>query len=88
MLVSVRLFLLPLLAVFLVVTSSSCDSKRVFEENMAIGNATWSSSNKAKFIVEVRDINLTFNYYINVRNTGDYQYSNLYLFLQTQFPDG
>jgi gliding motility-associated lipoprotein GldH len=29
-----------------------------------------------------------YNFYINIRNTTDYPYQNLYLFFTSQFPDG
>jgi gliding motility-associated lipoprotein GldH len=41
-----------------------------------------------RFDVEIKDVQSTYNYYINIRNNGDYPFSNLYLFLQTTFPDG
>ncbi len=42
----------------------------------------------AKFDVEVTDTVSLFDFYINLRNTVDYKYSNFYLFLNTTLPDG
>jgi gliding motility-associated lipoprotein GldH len=88
MLSFVRFLKVILLAGFLSLSFSSCDSKRFYEENKVLEKSTWSSSDKAIFDVDITDNKAAYNYYINVRNTGDYQFSNLYLFLQTTFPDG
>jgi len=66
----------------------SCDSKRIFEENKKIEKGVWNTADKANFEVNITDIYARYNFYINVRNEGDYPYSNLYLFMHTLFPDG
>lgn len=83
-LLSTLKLLLTFGAVFLL---EACDSKRIYEENIEIPNGVWNSANKAKFEVEIKDTLSAHNFYINVRNTGAYPYSNLYLFLETEFPD-
>ena len=76
-----------LAALLFIATLSACDSKRVFEQNMEIPNGIWNAKNIARFEVEIADTVTPHNFYINVRNAGAYPYSNLYLFLETQFPD-
>ena len=66
----------------------SCDSKRFFEENTRIEKSVWNSKDKATFTVTISDIHSSYNFYFNLRNGGDYPYSNIYLFLKTVFPDG
>ena len=66
----------------------SCDSKRFFEENKSIVKSVWNSKDKAVFNVMIRDTLTRYDFSINMRNSGDYQYSNIYLFLKTVFPDG
>jgi len=66
----------------------SCDSRRVFEENIAIENGKWNANKKMCFEVPILDTSSAYNVYINIRNEMDYPYSNLYLFLKTKFPDG
>jgi len=65
---------------------SVCDSSLVYEKNMAIGTEGWQIENPAEFELEVTDTILPHNFYINVRNSTDYKYSNIYLFLDTYFP--
>jgi gliding motility-associated lipoprotein GldH len=66
----------------------SCDSRRFFEENKIIDKSVWNNKDKAIFNVLITDILSSYDFFINLRNSGDYQYSNIYLFLKTVFPDG
>jgi gliding motility-associated lipoprotein GldH len=66
----------------------SCDKKRVFEENWVVENGAWNVKHKMTFTVVISDIVPRYNVYLNVRNSPEYPYSNLYLFLETGFPDG
>lgn len=66
---------------------SSCDSKRVYDEYESISN-TWNKDSVIAFNLKNIDSLQSYNLFINVRNTGDYQYSNLFLIAQIQFPQG
>lgn len=66
----------------------SCDSNKVFDQYMEVENATWKRENIAKFSVDIKDTTTTHNLYINLRNKGNYPYSNLYLFVKIEGPDG
>jgi gliding motility-associated lipoprotein GldH len=76
-----------LFPISLLLLISACDSKRVFEENREIPNGIWNAANLARFEVQITDTITPHNFYLNVRNTGAFAYSNLYLFLETEFPD-
>ncbi len=60
----------------------------MFEQYIEVENSTWKKEDVAKFNVNVTDTINPHNLYINVRNKGDYPYSNLYLFVTIQGPDG
>lgn len=75
-----------LAACLLLVTA--CDSNRVFEQNREIENGTWNVLDTISFQVEIRDSTNPHNIYINVRNSGAYGYSNLFMFITTSFPNG
>jgi gliding motility-associated lipoprotein GldH len=79
---------LLLLFVISLLVIQSCDSKRFYEENKRIEKSIWNSKDKAIFTVTITDILRPYNFYFNLRNEGDYQYSNIYFFLKTVFPDG
>lgn len=82
-----RLFLcFCLFSQLLVLTS--CDPQRVYENNINIPGDSWSQNRIIKFDVEVKDTISTHNIYVNVRNTGEYPMSNLYIFIKTTSPLG
>lgn len=66
----------------------SCDSNKVFEEYIEVKNTLWKKENRADFVFNVVDTTNPHNIYINVRNTGKYPYSNLYLFVTIKGPNG
>ena len=66
----------------------SCDSNRIYEENKEIPQGSWDRANKISFETNIDDTNKIYNVYINIRNGGQYAYSNIYIFLTTKFPDG
>lgn len=76
-------FLLLVLVVF-----TSCDNNVVFEENKTIENATWGEKEPVHFEFEVKDTTTLHNFYINLRNTEKYAYSNLFVFVELEFPNG
>lgn len=66
----------------------SCDSNRVFEENLKINNENWSINDIKKFEVNVPDTNSLMNVLVNVRHTSSYSFSNLWLFVSATNPNG
>jgi gliding motility-associated lipoprotein GldH len=67
---------------------SSCNDNRIFEENKAIPESGWDTSNVVSFNVEIKDPSTPANFFVNVRNADGYPYSNLFLFVKTKFPNG
>ncbi len=78
-------FLLILLVVFF---AASCDSGMVFDENKDIPQRKWNKDKAAVFKVEIQDTVNIHNVYVNVRNSGSYEYNNLFLFITTTAPGG
>lgn len=66
----------------------SCDRNRYFDQTINIQDDGWHTDYTALFELEVTDTISLFDFYINLRNTVDYKYSNFYLFLNTALPDG
>jgi gliding motility-associated lipoprotein GldH len=66
----------------------SCDKQRVFEEFRPVGDRTWSSKNTMHFNVSLSDSAQAYNIYISIRHTGNYEFSNLYLFVTAHSPNG
>lgn len=76
-----------LLFLILVPFFLSCDRNRVYEENIPIPEGIWKSRNKLVFSVEIPSKTTRYNVLLNIRNTPDYPFSNLFLFLITHYPD-
>jgi gliding motility-associated lipoprotein GldH len=66
----------------------SCDPKRVYEKNEKIANNNWDQNTPLVFLVNITDTFYLHNVYINVRNAGFFGFSNLFLFINTRFPQG
>lgn len=66
----------------------SCDSKRVFDQYQTIENGAWNKSKIASFQFDVNDTISKRNLFINLRNNNDYEFSNLFVITQMNFPDG
>lgn len=79
-------FALTIFTLFLLLTS--CDSNRVYEKSLRIPDELWLQNNILFFETEIKDIAPQYNFYINIRNTTDYKYSNIYFFINTTFPSG
>jgi gliding motility-associated lipoprotein GldH len=71
-----------------IMLSVSCDRQRVYEQFVAVDSRSWNSSDIIRFNVNIKDTASAHNIYIAVRNTGQYEYSNLYLFVSVHSPDG
>ncbi len=66
---------------------ASCRKKTEFEEFVAIPDA-WNNRNLVHFNVNITDTVAPQNVYISVRHSGKYEFSNLYLFVTAESPNG
>ncbi|WP_372751588.1 gliding motility lipoprotein GldH [Labilibaculum sp.] len=65
----------------------SCDSNRVYEQYETIPDFEWNQADTLRFEVDITDTIQANNVFINLRNSGDYEYSNLWLFVKRTSPD-
>ncbi|MBR5777027.1 MAG: gliding motility lipoprotein GldH [Bacteroidales bacterium] len=74
----------------IVATMVSCDLSVFYNDNYTIKDKVWAIDDKAVFDVDVdkEDISNSYNFFVDLRNTKDYPYSNAFLFIKTIFPDG
>lgn len=66
----------------------ACDPHRVFDEHIKIDDNKWSSERPVVLVMDIRDTVTPHNVYINLRNASHYPFSNIFLFMNTTFPDG
>lgn len=83
-----RFFIPVSLMLSVILLLPSCGNKALFDDNLAIQNEIWTPDNNAIFKVEVKDTVHAYKFMINVRHTIDYRFSNLYVFMNTRFPNG
>lgn len=66
---------------------TACNNNRIYEKNIAISEGIWETDEVPSFEISIDDTISTHNFYINLRNTGAYENSNIFLFIETEFPD-
>jgi len=81
-------FLNMMVIIWYVFLFSGCSKNAIFEKNYSFENGTWNRTEKPSFEVPVADTIDPVNFLINIRHNNDYPYSNLFLFVNTQYPDG
>ncbi|NDV45919.1 gliding motility lipoprotein GldH [Paludibacter sp. 221] len=79
-----KLLFITLLAVALF---SSCKNNNVYLSYHAVNPNGWNKDSIYTFEFDIVDTIASYNIYINVRNTPDYPYQNLWLFLSETQPD-
>ena len=79
---------LILLSFALVFIASACKEDRVYESYIDIPNHEWNKDHIARFEVEITDSIQAHSIFLNIRNTGKYPYSNLWLFVKQTNPEG
>ena len=65
----------------------SCDSKSVFSEYTSISN-DWNKNQPINFSFPAPDTINKYNIFIDIRNDAAYKYSNLFLIVKMDFPNG
>ncbi|NOS93448.1 MAG: gliding motility lipoprotein GldH [Cyclobacteriaceae bacterium] len=57
----------------------SCDSNRVFEDNIEFADRTWKISEPALLEFQIADASKSYNLYLDIRNSVDYPYSRIFV---------
>jgi len=80
------IYLLPVLMVFILLSSCS-DPNLVVDKNTEIDNHNWSYDNVVRYDVKIDNEKTPYNLYLNLRVTGDYKYSNIFVLVHQTGPD-
>ncbi len=75
-------------ALVAMVMAAGCSFNSVYEHSQDIPNEEWNKNIPVKFEIPVTDTINGFKIVVNVRNSNEYPYSNLFLFLTTYSPQG
>ncbi len=78
-------YLLPVFIVLMNCCGCS-DPGAVMDKSTEIDNHNWSYVNLVKFDVKIDNPDVPYNIYLNLRVTGDYKYSNLFILYHSNGP--
>ena len=78
-------FLFPVITLIMV---TSCSDGRIYDEVKELKDEEWHVKEYVEFLVNVSDTTQAYDINIHVRNSSDYKYSNLWLFVETSSPNG
>ena len=65
---------------------TGCDGDIVHQSDQPVQNGSWDRAWKPEFAVDITDTINPHNVFIDIRHTGDYPYSDLYLFITATGP--
>jgi gliding motility-associated lipoprotein GldH len=67
---------------------SSCDTNRVYEDNVEFKDRSWKIAEPAQLEFYIQDTAMRYNLYLNIRNSIDYPYSRLFVNYSLQNAEG
>ncbi len=72
----------------IVISFTACNVNVVYDENKEVNQESWKTTDKLYYEIDVKDTLKTYKLAINIRNTVEYPYSNIYFYMNTILPDG
>ena len=73
---------------FCIISLTSCYDFPIVSDSKAIDSEGWYSEDSVSFEWEVDNLDMRYNAFIDIRHTGQYSFSNLYLITNLTFPNG
>lgn len=77
---------LLLYGVLVLLLLTSCNTGALYENNIHLDSGNWNKDNKLAFDVNIQDTTLAYDFYLNLRHNNEYEYSNMFLFVDTYYP--
>jgi gliding motility-associated lipoprotein GldH len=74
------------IAILFVLLLSSCGRETIVDLNKDVGDG-WTKNAKIRFEYTIEDSIMPVDFYINIRNTTDYGFANVYFFVKTIYPN-
>lgn len=84
----VRKLIVALLFCSALLLQSCTDDTIVYDQNITLPEEGWHYKNRATFDIDLTDSTTYHNFFINLRITPDYEYSNMYVLLYLKTPTG
>lgn len=81
--------ILPISLLFVLLIVSSCgESTQFYRETHDFKSHSWDIKEKPTFKVEIKDTTKQYDFNFVLRTTTDFAYSNLWVYLTTELPNG
>jgi len=81
-----RLVFFFLISAGLLFTAGCKDANTIIDQNTEVPSLNWTYLNKYKFSFKIDDDKAAYNLYMNLRVTGEYKYSNLFVLISQTGP--
>lgn len=75
-------------ALFALLILSACSDGVHYDKSYSFEDRQWDLSYKPRFEVNIDDANQAYDFQISIRTTSEYPYKNMWIFLNTETPDG
>ncbi|MCL4115244.1 UNVERIFIED_CONTAM: hypothetical protein GTU68_027282 [Idotea baltica] len=66
----------------------SCDDNTDFNQYKSLSSDGWKPNEKVVFEFDIKDTISQKNLFINIRNNNNYEFSNMYVITELDFPNG
>ncbi|NNK40980.1 MAG: gliding motility lipoprotein GldH [Winogradskyella sp.] len=73
--------------VLILIVVLGCDSEAVYDHYKSVPNM-WHKDSIISFNINAPDTLKPYNLFVNLRNTNDYKFNNLYLIVDMNYPNG
>ncbi|MBC7425432.1 MAG: gliding motility lipoprotein GldH [Bacteroidia bacterium] len=73
---------------FIALAFAGCNENRIFDAQVKISEKGWNYERVPEFKFNITDTKSYYNIFLNLRNSEDYQYENIYLLVHLRNPDG
>ena len=67
---------------------SGCRNNVFYSHSESVDDRGWSLDDSRNFHIDITDTTQLYDFYVDLRVTNQYPYSNFFFFITTQHPDG
>lgn len=86
--ISMKVIISKISILLVVILFSACNNNVVYDENKEVNQRAWKTTDKLYYEVDITDTIKSYKLAINIRNTIEYPYSNIYFYMNTILPNG
>ncbi len=72
----------------LFIALGSCDRNRAFDQYHSLKENNWRKDQAQLFEFQIQDTLSYYNLFINIRNTNEFQFNNIFIRTELEYPNG